>query len=577
MARKSKKKPPKRVVKPSYSEIEDLQEALPWYQGDGEGRLDAKTNAAMDRYARDYGDGSMRAKLAVGRRTGQPRLIVAAAREMLARIKAVSAVQDALKRAGYGVVVDGLDGESTHEALKEYNDNPANAGAPLSLSRNEPPTKTSAPTDEPLGEDGFKHTGTMPIPLGEKALAELQHHLNLLDDASFKTGRANGLWNSRTQKAIDAFVKHAQAPNTPLPTPKNAQDEDAIRTLMVRVRKELRDVLEGRINRLQSGEVAGPSAIEGLQRKLIQLGHMDGPVDGLASARFDTAIASLKALPEGEVVKKRRSHIGVDAGHGHFRNKDGSVERDTGARGSADTTRDDEAVVALEVAKEVRRILLEEKGYLPDQVYLTREQEQQVVDSRFDARVRPSTAWVSVHFDHSANKAARGGHVISGRDLEYESHALRDAIVARMSDKIAQAKHSRDLAVLRPHTYATMDSPNKALIHDSPARVLVEVDYVSNPQLQRILVSNEREAYITGKAREIANGIHDYETSNGRGPLGKALPPKQQSLMPDLSGLKLAALLGEAKHVDTIASLPSPSSFPRRRESSPSLPLARVA
>lgn len=255
----------------------------------------------------------------------------------------------------------------------------------------------------------------------------------------------------------------------------------------------------------------------------------------------------LEERPQVTPLMAGASKIVLDAGHGKYRQGDVVVD-DSGTVGNGNREGTDTVRMALLVEQELQAL-----NYRPEQISLTRRSPDDVLASRFNARVEVAdrenaTVFASIHFD------SRNGR--SGTEVWTHSNASADS--RKASQAIASAAGGATKS--KSDRLGLIDQN----AHPERAAVLVEVDDITNSS----------EALMRAKAKEIALGIHNYEVSQGRGPAAELTAAKKselrvagalrnpKSLDDMISGL--GAALGQPAAPGTQGALPVPSGPPGR-------------
>jgi N-acetylmuramoyl-L-alanine amidase len=227
----------------------------------------------------------------------------------------------------------------------------------------------------------------------------------------------------------------------------------------------------------------------------------------------------------------------IDPGHGGL---------ETGAQGPAGTFEKD---VTLQIARKLRALLVNDLGL---QVFLTRDRDEDVdLDARTAvANNYKADLFLSIHANASHARAAAGTEVyfLSYQASDEESRRLAQAegAIAPAYDPaagaapdlalilwdMAQAEHleessalasriQEELAVVRGSDgRGVKQAPFRVLVGAAMPAVLVEVAFISNPEEEKLLVSD---AFQTKVASALMRGIARYQ--QGRLPATAGRPP----------------------------------------------------
>jgi N-acetylmuramoyl-L-alanine amidase len=240
--------------------------------------------------------------------------------------------------------------------------------------------------------------------------------------------------------------------------------------------------------------------------------------------------AALKAASDGGLRT-----VVIDPGHGG---------EETGAKGLAGTLEKD---VALQIARRLKGLLVNNLGL---QVFMTREKDDYV-----DLDTRTATAnnykadiFISIHANASRARSAAGTEVYflsyqasdeesrrvaqsEGSPPDAASNAGPAPDLAMILWDMAQAEHLEESSALASRIQEELatargaegrgvkQAPFRVLVGAAMPAVLVEVAFISNPEEEKLLVSDEFQAKV---ANAILRGVARYRQE--RAPAGPTRP-----------------------------------------------------
>jgi N-acetylmuramoyl-L-alanine amidase len=254
-----------------------------------------------------------------------------------------------------------------------------------------------------------------------------------------------------------------------------------------------------------------------------------GPPAGTAGAEAPSVVAP------GPVPKTPSSDGGlrtvvIDPGHGG---------EETGAKGVAGTLEKD---VALQIARRLKGLLVNNLGL---QVFMTRERDEYLdLDTRTAvANNYKADLFISIHANASRARSAAGTEVyfLSYQASDEESRRLAQSEgslpeappsasaapdLAMILWDMAQAEHLEESSALASRIQEELatargaegrgvkQAPFRVLVGAAMPAALVEVAFISNPEEEKLLVSDEFQAKV---ANAILRGVARYRQERSSG------------------------------------------------------------
>jgi N-acetylmuramoyl-L-alanine amidase len=257
-----------------------------------------------------------------------------------------------------------------------------------------------------------------------------------------------------------------------------------------------------------------------------------------AAAPADASGGGVPALaPKAAASDGGLRTVVIDPGHGG---------EETGAKGLAGTLEKD---VALQIARRLKALLVNNLGL---QVFLTRERDEYLdLDSRTAvANNYKADLFISIHANASRARSAAGTEVYflsyqasdeESRRLAQSEGALPEAAssagaapdLAMILWDMAQAEHLEESSALASRIQEELASARGAAgrgVKQAPFRVLVgaampaalvEVAFISNPEEEKLLVSDEFQAKV---ANAMLRGVARYRQERFGASAGRATP-----------------------------------------------------